>query len=74
MNKPGIRRRDAARLLAVSGVLPLLVQAQNSRPEAPKYGGKLEIGTIYVTLSALSWDPADWNWKINHDGGMRGAK
>ncbi|MBL8673852.1 MAG: hypothetical protein JNL07_03110, partial [Rhodospirillales bacterium] len=38
-------------------------------PEAPKYGGTLEIGTVYVTLSALSWDPADWNWKSNHDSG-----
>ncbi len=23
----------------------------------PQYGGSLEIGTVYVTLSALSWDP-----------------
>ena len=33
-------------------------------------GGALEIGTVYVTLSALSWDPADWNWKLNHDTGL----
>ncbi|WP_204352285.1 hypothetical protein, partial [Klebsiella variicola] len=32
-------------------------------------GGTLEIGTVYVTLSALSWDNADWNWKHNHDTG-----
>jgi peptide/nickel transport system substrate-binding protein len=37
--------------------------------EKPKYGGSLEIGTVYVTLSALSFDPADWNWKLNHDTG-----
>ena len=36
----------------------------------PQYGGTLEIGTVYVTLSALSWDPQDWNWKLNHDTGM----
>ena len=30
----------------------------------------LEIGTVYVTLSALSWDPHDWNWKLNHDTGL----
>ena len=36
----------------------------------PQYGGTLEIGTVYVTLSALSWDPADWNWKLNHDTGL----
>jgi peptide/nickel transport system substrate-binding protein len=38
--------------------------------EQPKYGGTLEIGTVYVTLSALSWDPYDWNWKLNHDTGQ----
>lgn len=36
----------------------------------PQYGGTLEIGSIYVTLSALSWDPQDWNWKLNHDTGF----
>ncbi len=44
-------------------------------PEAdltPQYGGSLNIGTVVVTLAALSWDPADWSWKINHDtGGIR---
>ena len=38
--------------------------------EKPQYGGTLEIGTVYVTLSALSWDPYDWNWKLNHDTGQ----
>ncbi len=38
--------------------------------EKPKYGGALEIGSVYITLSALSWDPADWNWKLNHDTGQ----
>ncbi len=23
-----------------------------------------------MTLSALSWDHADWNWKLNHDTGQ----
>ena len=50
-----------AMLLAAGGI-----QAQ----EKPQYGGTLEIGTVYVTLSALSWDPADWNWKSNHDSGQ----
>lgn len=35
----------------------------------PQYGGDLNIGTVYVTLSPLSWDPADWTWKSNHDTG-----
>jgi peptide/nickel transport system substrate-binding protein len=41
-----------------------------AQAEAPKYGGGLEIATAYVTLSALSWDLADWNWKQNHDTGQ----
>lgn len=37
--------------------------------QTPQYGGDLNIGTVYVTLSPLSWDPADWSWKLNHDTG-----
>ncbi len=45
--------------------------AASSRAEVepPKYGGTLDIGTVYITLSALSFDPADWNWKLQHDTG-----
>ena len=58
-------------LLAGSAAL----QAQNApvpmdKAEAPKYGGTLNIATIYYTISALTWDPADWNWKANHDTGQ----
>jgi peptide/nickel transport system substrate-binding protein len=38
--------------------------------EKPQYGGDLNVGTVNVTLSPLSWDPADWVWKSNHDAGM----
>src|SRR6185436_16529298 len=38
--------------------------------DKPKYGGTLEIGTVYVTLTALSWDAQDFNWKHNHDTGQ----
>src|SRR4051812_2951540 len=41
-----------------------------AQTEKPQYGGNLEVGTVYVTLSALSWDLADWNWKQNHDTGQ----
>lgn len=64
------------KIAAKSGALALgLITALSSggaaaQAEAPKYGGNLEIGTVYVTLSALSWDPADWNWKQNHDTGQ----
>jgi peptide/nickel transport system substrate-binding protein len=37
--------------------------------EPPKYGGAVEIGTVYSTISALSWDNYDYNWKHNHDTG-----
>ncbi len=53
----------AAALLCVGGV-----QAQDGAK--PQYGGTLEVGTMFVTLSALSWDPHDWNWKLNHDTGQ----
>ncbi len=38
--------------------------------QAPVYGGNLEIGTVSATISALSWDPADFAWKLNHDTGL----
>ncbi len=63
----GLRRTmlaGAAALALATG--PAL--AENA--SKPQYGGTLEIGTVYVTLSALSWDPADWNWKSNHDSGQ----
>ena len=41
-----------------------------AQTEKPQYGGTLEIVTVYPTLSALSWDLADWNWKQNHDAGL----
>ena len=50
-------------------VLLLLLFAGLCHAEEPRYGGDLNIGTIYVTLSPLSWDPADWTWKSNHDFG-----
>jgi peptide/nickel transport system substrate-binding protein len=52
---------------AVSLAAPAL--AQTEQPP-PKSGGSLEIATVYYTLSALSWDLADWNWKQNHDAGQ----
>jgi len=52
-------------LLSVFAWLPLA-----SHSEEPQYGGELNVVTVYRTLSALSWDPADWVWKQNHDTGM----
>jgi peptide/nickel transport system substrate-binding protein len=58
-----------ASLMAAPLALALGAGAALAQAEKPQYGGTLEIGTVYVTLSALSWDPADWNWKLNHDTG-----
>lgn len=40
-----------------------------SPADRPQRGGELNVGTVSITLSALSWDPADWAWKSNHDTG-----
>jgi peptide/nickel transport system substrate-binding protein len=59
------------RIGLLAGALGLtLAGSAAAQTEKPLYGGALEIGTVYVTLSALSWDPADWNWKLNHDTGQ----
>ena len=54
---------------SVAMMLSLAMPASAQTEQKPQYGGALEIGTVYVTLSALSFDPADWNWKLNHDTG-----
>jgi peptide/nickel transport system substrate-binding protein len=43
---------------------------ENKQEETPQYGGTLNVGSVYITLSPLSWDPADWAWKGNHDTGL----
>src|SRR5437763_12320560 len=53
--------------LAVATTLAANAVAQE-RP-MPVPGGTLEVGTIFSTLSALSFDPKDWPWKLNHDTG-----
>lgn len=61
------------RFIAVIGVsLAALAgsTAQGMADEAPKPGGVLEIATLYRALPTLSWDPADWGWKTNHDTGQ----
>ena len=61
----------AALAFAVStGGVAAQTAIANAGPDKPQYGGQLEIGTVYVTLSALSWDSADFNWKHNHDTGL----
>ena len=50
--------------------LALACPGAQAQAEKPQYGGTLNVGTVYVTRSALSWDTADWNWKQNHDTGQ----
>src|SRR5262245_2788445 len=64
-------RKDIATTVFAS-VLGLVLALGTGTARAdtkPQYGGTLEIGTVFVTLTALSWDNADWNWKLNHDAG-----
>jgi peptide/nickel transport system substrate-binding protein len=54
---------------SIAATLAFAVPALAQSEAPPKAGGTLEVGTVYVTLTALSWDSADWNWKHNHDTG-----
>ncbi|TVS14466.1 MAG: ABC transporter substrate-binding protein [Gammaproteobacteria bacterium] len=53
-----------------SGLLALVLVLGQALADEPRYGGDLNVGTVNITLSALSWDPADWAWKSPHDAGM----
>src|SRR2546426_7869798 len=35
-----------------------------------QYGGELNIGNVYVTVSPMSADIGDWAWKNNQDTGL----
>ena len=57
-----------ARALSLAALLAVSTPA--ALAQAPQYGGTLNIGHHHVTLSPLSWDPADWTWKYNQDTGL----
>ena len=61
-------RRLGAVLASAALTLPAAARAQG-QAETPQYGGTLTVCTIYCTLSALTWDLADWNWKQADDTG-----
>jgi len=60
----------ALRTLIAAFALAALPAAVLAQPAKPQYGGQLTIGTPYITIGALSWDPADYNWKHNVDTGL----
>ncbi len=71
MKASALRKKSWGRRVGMlTLVLALGAWANDVGREAPRYGGDLNIGTVYVTLSALSWDPVDWTWKSNHDTGL----
>lgn len=64
-------KRGAAIVAAVAlAGMAVTAGSAIAQAEAPKYGGTVEIGSVYPTISALSWDLADWNWKQNYDTGQ----
>ena len=65
-----VKRALLAGAMMLAGMTTAGGAAYAENGQKPQYGGSLEIGTVYVTLSALSFDPNDWNWKLNHDTGQ----
>src|SRR4029453_3371634 len=64
MRRAATQRLCAAVIAAVFATASSGVAQDRAKPQ---YGGALEIGSEFPTLSALSWDPADWVWKLNQD-------
>ena len=58
------------RSIALAGLLGAASLGAIAQAEKPQLGGTLNIGNVYVTLSPLSWDPADWAWKFGQDTGL----
>lgn len=56
--------------LAVGSALAMAGAPAVAQPEKPQYGGTLNIGLVYLTLAPLSFDPADWTWKLQQDTGL----
>jgi peptide/nickel transport system substrate-binding protein len=54
----------------VTPLIGLALMGAAQAQQKPQYGGTVEVATVFATLSALSWDPLDWNWKLNHDAGQ----
>ena len=64
------RISNALRGSALAAALALAPGLASAQADKPQHGGSLSIGTLFITLNALSWDPADWSWKLNNDAGL----
>ena len=60
------KRALLAAILLLGAAMPAVAQQDNSEP---RYGGTVTISPYQAGVSALSWDPGDWNWKVNVDAG-----
>jgi len=56
--------------LALAAGLALAGPALAQKGPKPQYGGELNVGNVYYTVSPLSFDAADWTWKFNQDTGL----
>ncbi len=61
------RRLTVPSLLAGAIAVASAAHAQSPKPQ---YGGELNIGNVYVTVSPMSADHADWAWKHSQDTGL----
>jgi len=58
----------AAGLLAAA-LIAVAPAAQSQTAETPQYGGELNIGNVFITVSPMSPDTAAWAWKHSQDLG-----
>ncbi len=69
-----MRTQTYCKLAGIGGLAVAIMAgsafAEGFRMETPKHGGTIEIATVYPTISTLSWDNYDYNWKHNHDTGQ----
>ena len=63
-------RRQPLRVLAMACAMLAAPLGANAQAEKPQYGGTLNVGSMYVTLSPLSWEVGDWAWKFSNDTGL----
>ncbi len=68
MNRRTLKTLMAPALIAAT--MTLSAGQALAQADKPAYGGTLSVGTVYSTISALTWDMADWNWKQSHDSGQ----